>query len=275
MERFSVIINGFINSYGYWADHVFSFAVLRNSVCCGWILFTIYAIYDSVKNHDYFGSFYRLGLYTAIAAGIYILLYVFTDMQYSDRYCLPLVVLSVPLLAQYFKKREKERRGGIFAGIVLVILTIVCGYHYYMSLWFEDGTHELRKISNVLISQNYYQGYSTFWHANVLTELSDGAIEVWDWLDSGTNGENILQVTSINQIHKWLQYTTHETEYPSGKTFILLNDSEYKNLITTDFKDSTWWRCLDDMDMLYQSDSYLVFGCESYGHLISLMEGGD
>ena len=41
------------------------------------------------------------------------------------------------------------------------------------------GSPALETVAGWLEEQGYTRGYATFWQANVLTELSDGAIEVW------------------------------------------------------------------------------------------------
>lgn len=72
----------------------------------------------------------------------------------------------------------------------------------------------LEQICKWLVDEGYTQGYSSFWNGNVLTEWSNGQIEMWV-----TDNFNTMKP------YKWLQKSSHE-EPPKGRFFLLTTKEE-------------------------------------------------
>lgn len=193
-------------------------------------------------------------------------LYTCTDMLIIARYNLPIIVFSIPLVFLFVKevnfvnKDIMRYRDFILYGFVTVIcLGGVCNYNY---LRYTDKTSSRRKIVKILEDKRYYSGYATFWQANVLTELSNGDIDIWSWCDSGNNGEFLKNIDNIDATFKWLQKTSHDDNHPKGKVFILLTKDELEN-----FK---WKSQLKkSSEVIYHSDFYVVYGFDSYNDMIN------
>ena len=73
-------------------------------------------------------------------------------------------------------------------------------------------------VAELLLEENCTQGYATFWNANVITEISDGQIEVFTM----TDWENPV-------IYRWLQRTDHVTRRPEGRVFAIFDASDLEN----------------------------------------------
>ena len=73
---------------------------------------------------------------------------------------------------------------------------------------------------NVLQERGLTHGYATFWNANIVTELSNGEIEVTTVeLTQGQDGQTVLKP------YRWLE--TEESFRPvQGSTFVLLGTWE-------------------------------------------------
>ena len=85
--------------------------------------------------------------------------------------------------------------------------------------FFENGMRinpDLEPVSEFLVANGYTKGYASFWNGNVLTEWSNGSIEVWV-----TNDFNTLQS------YQWLQKQSH-CYPPQGEIFVLTSKSELK-----------------------------------------------
>lgn len=99
----------------------------------------------------------------------------------------------------------------------------------------------IQNVSNWLSETDYTQGIASFWNSNIITELSDGNIEMWTIM--GGNDESLTP-------RPWLQSVEHET-LPVGDVFLLLTLRE-----------------LSDMDLpgaleeyiVYVDDDYIVYG---------------
>ena len=188
-------------------------------------------------------------LLTLYFAGVYVLflgMYTFTDMLYSDRYNMAAMVFAIPIMV--YNLLELKWNGnlklcvmGALAGGVLI--SSVVRYAHYSSM---DKTAQLRPIVEYLTKeQGVFEGYAAFWSGNVLTELSDGAIEVWVWED------DMSDQYDVEETMPWLQVVAHDTVKPQGRMFLLFSDEEYA---VCPLKEA-----LDEREPDYRSEDYLLF----------------
>lgn len=106
-------------------------------------------------------------------------------------------------------------------------------------------------------------GYATFWNANVLTELSDGKIEVWQWC----SGQDLPEHSSdIDDMSQWLQLASHMVEHPSGKVFTLFTREE--------FESNPWRKNLHPEDVIYENEEYIVMSYPDHDTMKATLEKG-
>ena len=77
-------------------------------------------------------------------------------------------------------------------------------------------------VAAFLKGTDYTQGIATMWEADVLTELTNGPVEMWmvkDW-------DNLT-------VDPWLQKTSHSDALPEGKFFLVYNPNRAKSPETT------------------------------------------
>ena len=132
----------------------------------------------------------------------------------------------------------------IFAVITTVffICSIATMQNPYISWVPNDLT--IQSVADWLVENGYTQGCATFWNSDVLTELSDGKIEMWT-------------VNEMNELdtNQWLQETSHDTQMPEGEFFIITTPDEYTQNAET-------WK-------LPALTDYLVYGDDNYFSLFS------
>ena len=73
----------------------------------------------------------------------------------------------------------------------------------------EENEHEA--AAAWLTENGYTQGFASFWNGNILTELSDGELEMYVY------GE-----LTEPELTPWLQETRHLTDVPEGRTFVFV-----------------------------------------------------
>ncbi len=268
-SRIDLILNGFLFSFGYTTEKIFSLpALLGNAACMMWLLLTVYVFCYVIRNKNRVSSrLCRLTSFTAFLYLIFILFYIFTDAFFHHRYNLPVIVFSLPLIALFLEEVEWKRPVCSALLSVLVVMTAVCGAFYYKSNWNVDKNEELRKITDFLVSEGYKNGYSSYWRSNVVTEFSNGKIDVWDIIDD-SNDQAFLRVKDIDQTYHWLQKVSHDTTHPEGKIFLLFTAGEYGNTI---------WKFQEnngDENIIYQSQDYVVLGYEDYNDMIDHLYPG-
>lgn len=216
-----------------------------------WFLLICCSVFSILKKKEIYSLEEQLvTVFTLCAIVLIAGLYTFTEMTLMNRYCSPVTVMLIPIVTIYLNKRKKNAGlYGILIGLAIGAIGISALYYKNnVNSWANPG-RELGGIAQVIVDNGYENGYAGFWQANVLTELSDGKIEVWDYTVSSEG----LQ---IKNMYQWLQQKSHIDQLPTGKVFVLLNSMQLEN---------TKWRVEpDSSDILYQSDNYILYGFDSY-----------
>ena len=103
------------------------------------------------------------------------------------------------------------------------------------------------KATAWLIENGYTTGYATFWNGNLLTELSDGKLEM------------ITFATWKSQIpYRWLQTVQHVSEIPEGKVFL------YTDVDEIDYSPSP---CMSDGLLVYSEGNVRIYAFDD-AHVI-------
>ncbi len=259
LSKLSMLIAGFLSSYGYRSEIISGVSLLTNFLSLCWFSLTFYSCFHLLKNKKKANpAHYRIALFTAAAFLIFILLYLFTDFGYHNRYNLPIIILSIPMIAIFFQNTGLKKQITDIAITIFVLLFALSGFLFCKEEYKVDKTAELRNIVAALENENYTEGYGTFWLSNVLTELSNGDIEVWHWQSSESDGH--IDIESIDATDDWLQLKSHADSHPEGKLFLLFSKAEWEN--------NSWTGKLSTEHIIYQSDECIAIGYENYDQLI-------
>ncbi|MCI5857827.1 MAG: hypothetical protein MR016_10780 [Agathobacter sp.] len=261
-NRVIEVINGWLNTLGYKSGgKLFSITTLFNVTAGITILLAVYSIVRILKDRSVRWQIRLFALYYAAAFAAYILLYSMTDMDYSDRYNLPVTACSYVLIFAYFSDRAKnngKERRRIITGLTLfTVLLIGCGiFNYYPRVRGYNGNP--RKDAVIAAVDNGYTcGYATFWNANISTELSDGKLEMWAWTDYPED------ITELNAFPQWLRKVSHDTP-PQQKVCVLLSAEEAQKF--------SFVGRIGAEHLVYESDAYVVYGFESVEELREVVE---
>ena len=266
ITRMSGAVNGIMQSFGYTPGNFFSPAFLFNLVCGAWVLLTAYALYYALRNRKKVsGEYFRFSLFAFLAFVIYIVYYGLTDSYFNTRYSLTLIILAFPAAALFAEQAElRKGLNGILLSCV-VLLTALSGLLYYRTGWTNDENEDLRKACSTLVSEGYYNGYASFWWTNVLTELSNGKIEVWNVVND-FNDLGFYRVKDIDEMYHFLQPVSHAATHPSGKVFIFFTAGEFEN--------NNWKKQLEGVKLLHKSDEFAAVGFDSYEAMIDCLYPG-
>lgn len=194
-----------------------------------------------------------LFMFYIMALLITMLSFMFMNVIYSDRYLLPVSIFFVPVIGIFLTNYKNIRT----KTILLIILTLQIVFCTYLNIKIENSNStndELIEIVNLLDLNQSYTGYASFWNANILTELSDGKIEVWDY------GDN--KQFDISSMYQWLQLKEHTYKHPENNIFVLLSTDEIKQF-NLDYLDST--------KEIYRSENYVVYIFNDYEELLSTL----
>lgn len=252
-DRMEMYFTGWIRLLGFPAGEISLMGILLMIVSYSWVVWTIYVLIAEMRKESGRQN-RRFAVYVGCAHIVLFLVYFLTDMLFLERYLIPVTVLSIPLMALCLNNRNHTVKFKIFS-ILLVILTFFCMPKIYTDIMNIDDTEHLRIVEDYLCDNDIVNGYATFWNGNVLTELSNGEIEVWVWPgnDHRKALENLDELDSINQ---WLQLKSHETNRPAGKVFILLGINQYEQL--------PWKEVLEEIPYWNVGYVYYLWEFDSY-----------
>lgn len=212
-DKFEMVINGWLSNLGYKSDvKLFSTeGILGNALFVVLVFVVGAALFFAWKHRKQYDEKHKLVIvYFLCMAVIFLLLYLFTDSYFESRYLLPITIWIIPVTAILFQN-EDQKICTVTAG-VLVLLCLLVSFAYY-GRDITNPNEEYEKIAQILEEQDMHEGYSTFWHANLLTEISNGNAEVW-------HCEIEKDQFMIQNVRPWLQKKEHGLRTPEGKCFI-------------------------------------------------------
>ncbi len=265
LEGLEQVLGGLLQAFGYRSgENVFSLPLLYCAL--GGLLFvlSLYASFAILKNRkDYSQKQQFVALFYLVSLAVLCLLYCLTSMVFTVRYVVQTAVLGLLPVVSCFRQRERCGRAGNLLLLALCCFALLCGALHYNEMRKEDKTETQRQCVNFLVENGYTQGYASFWNGNVVTELSDGALELWVW------DENFAQLRDPDEIVGFLQAKSHLQPPGEGKVFVLLsaNEDYYCEFAGNFNEDNVIFRTEN-----YETGAvheYVVYGFESYEEMRS------
>ena len=136
-------------------------------------------------------------------------------MNLQIRYFIQVFVNSILIIVLLIDKLSFNKQTLLI--FIILCMSIICTSFQFNKDVNNSTNSDLILIKDILIENDSLEGYGSFWNANVMTELSDGKIEVWNFHnyeeDDGVD---------INNLDKWLQKKEHFERKPNGKVFLIL-----------------------------------------------------
>lgn len=257
-ENIEQMVNGWLRVYGYQdGGSLFSLHLISNVLPAIILLFLFFSMIK-IKEEKFYDDQQKI-LITFWGSGVFFLsvLFVFSTMFYNERYIMPISVFAFPLIfATFDKLKIADRLKNILIILFCILLTlcVVINYKSYVQI---DTSWETRRVADILMEKGYMNGYSFVWwkYGNGITEYSNGQIEVWKKIyDFDTEfGEE-----SLHNNKRWLEDKNHNTEIPTGKIFVIMESPVDK---------------LNEGEILYYSDTVIVYGYNSYDELCNDADG--
>lgn len=261
--RLQTVLAGWMTVYGYRAGkELVSVGVFY--LCLFVLLFglIVLALAD-ISHHpdDYSAQQVILSVFFVSAATVITLLYCFSDAPSAPRYLLPISTLAFPLIAVFLSRShtlfEKER---IFVVVSVAMLLVVTSYSAGRAAW-RGNNLQKSDAASAALEAGYTQGYGSFWNADVLTELTDGCLEMWGLPDTRFDGVNDFSV------FQWLQNVEHGSHTPDGPLFVIVSRSELSSASAQPKVVNPAFDNLGRDKVFYENDEYLLYGYQSFEEL--------
>lgn len=257
LDRFINVINGYFISLGYQSgEKIFSISLLPNFICFITICLIIISIVDILKSKIYSNEEKLLTLFFVVANILFCALYSFSDMFFTERYNIQIVIFAYLIIIVFIKHKifilKTKKYYKVFA-IAILMLFVLSGSLVYFNPSYTTK-NESANVANTLKDYGCHYGYATYWNGGIFTELSDGTLEIYHW------SPDISTLTNVNEIYPWMQLVKHSTEIPSGKIFCIFSANELGTPIA---------KSMEGAEILYKTDKYIVYIFQSYDLMIS------
>ena len=256
IERVSEVLHDILVSLGYQSGAVNLKNTICNGICLLLLLLLGMSVIHGIQSQ---GNRKLITVFFLCNMTVFLLLYCMTDMDYTARYNIPIMVFAFPLMVMELSNLNvgnAPKWTPKTAFVLAMVMIGISGILKFQEVKSIQRCSTLPAVAEFFKGEDYHNGYATFWNANVLTELTNGKVEVYAWKTSLDDGTGMESTASVNDLFRWLQKTQHFTEKPSGKVFILLTRDE--------FRYCRFNASLVGEDLIYASDDYLVYGYENY-----------
>ncbi|MBR6666077.1 MAG: hypothetical protein IKL22_10240 [Lachnospiraceae bacterium] len=175
--------------------------------------------------------------------------FVFTTSTIVSRYYITVFIFVLPLLCFYFELEERC----LDRWLVLLFLcgcmglaTMKCVYSFID----KDKNAEEKKVVAFLEENGYTFGYASYWNANIMTELSDGVVEV----------ANIADFEDMSFFRWSSPMRYYEADYHQGKTFLLLAEEQREKYGVL--------YLLQGGNVVYEDETYTVIHFDSVNEVL-------
>ncbi len=247
-ERVQNTLGSLLMLFGYIPDR--GVISLRGIVTlCAFVLIAVLA-YCSVRAfRGSEGNRFFLTLFLAVTLALNVFVFVFTTSTMVPRYYLTVWIFVLPAAAFYFDQKEPAW-DKLVAGALLAGCFCLGAGKTIVSYIGADKNADKRDVA-AFLEEEYSFGYATYWNANIITELTNGRVEV----------ANILDPEGL-QFFTWstpMEY--YEEGYHQGKVFLLLTASEAE-----EYADAEVLRA---GGKVYEDGSYVVYEYQDAGTFLS------
>ncbi len=256
VQGFLITVQNLITLYGGWRET----ADIRFMSICGlayyWGLVLFLAVFCAM--FCFLRRFRELSFEDAVLTAFSAMLFLCLLLTLSQidptegakPYWIPFVPFSFFFPVLYLERKERFRWAAVFTASFLLCALYTAKFPYVRQ--FPAG-ERLAGAVEWLEANGYRKGAATFWNSNVVTELSDGAIEMWT-----------VQSAPLPEldIYEWLQECSHRT-LPEGEFFLLIGRDD-KN--SEAFDEEGW-----EQYMRYEDDKFRIYLFDEMSSLTALI----
>lgn len=134
---------------------------------------------------------------------------------FTISYYLPGFLLLFSMVFIHVEKTPMQLKGMKSALLLCMCAVFALQSVQYVRKNLRASDAEYETTAQYLLDNGYANGFSTFWNANLMTEATDGQIEVYTY-DYWTSPE----------LYAWLQKKSHLEQLPEGKVFVFVDYKE-------------------------------------------------
>ncbi len=194
-----------------------------------------------------------VSMFLAVSLCVNAFVFVFTTSTMVPRYYITIFQFVLPILCFYLEQEERyfDRMA---VSVILAACLLLASGKTVLSYITVDKNADRREVAAFLQENGYTFGYAGYWNANIVTELTDGAVEI----------ANVGDAEYLDYF-KWsspMKY--YEDGYAEGEVFLLLTAEEAAQAADTEVVRSG--------KIVYEDGAYTVLVYESASELMGHAE---
>lgn len=196
------------------------------------------------------GIRFFVALFVTVAFAINVFAFIFTTSTMVPRYYITILIFALPVVAFYLEEEKMLFDKTLVSLILIGCLTLSSAKTFYSYIT-VDKNETKRPVAEFLAENDYHFGFATFNNANVITELTNGDVEI----------ANVWDPKDLNYF-KWSSPVKYyEEDYHTGETFLLLTAEE-----AAAFADA---QSVKQGKIVYDDGCYIVYLYDSVAELMS------
>ena len=197
-----------------------------------------------------------------IALALEVLIFAFTNMDMLSRYFLQVMLMAVVFIAYAHKYLIASHKVAGILLIVVFVLWVPNTFISYRDMAKRDTVSRYEPIVEYIEANGFCYGYSEFWDGNIITELTDGQVDMYTF---SFLKEDLIR--DNHDIYRWLQLTSHQDTRPAGPVFVLVSKQDTKHII--------FFEKLKLREADYETSDYLLYTFESVDELEAYIDETD
>ncbi len=248
-ERVQNALGSLLMLFGYIPDRGFlslrGFITMLSFVAIALLVYCGAKVYRGSCGQKFF-----VALFLAVSLGLNLFVFVFTTSTMVPRYYITTLIFALPVLAFYMEGREPAF-DRLAVSLLLACCFLMGTAKVTLSYLSADKNQGKRAVAAFLEENGYDFGFATYWNANIMTELTDGAVEI----------ANIGDPEYL-EFFKWSSPVRYYEEgYHQGETFLLLTAEQRAEYAGAE--------ALQAGEVVYEDGDYTVYVYESVEELMA------
>ena len=221
-------LDGLIKLVGYMEGRILlSVQGILSVGALGLIALSVLLCTRTLNNADEEAAGARFGVLTLVMSGALTLFtFLFVDGLYLNRYWIPVMTLGAPVMAVCLT-REKNAVFRALAALTFAVLVLGLSAAQIRNSMGAPEIGEDDRLNAAAVRESEIDfGYATFWNGNVMTELTDGEVEI-----VGMNLEKNAQGETYPAWISWLETKENAAmNRPEEPVLLLLTPSEAEQM---------------------------------------------
>ena len=220
LERVQDAFGALLMLFGYIpGKSVLSLRGIISMIAFLLLIFSGYLAWKVRKEQQPQKRFFVLLFYSSFLLNSFV--FIFTNSTLVPRYYITTAILLIPLTVFYLEE-EKRVFDRYAVSFLLCFCLLLATAKTGLSMMTADKNAEKKVVAQKLEECGYTFGYATYWNANIVQELSNGALEL---ANLHLEEDHTLSLFCWSSMRRY-----YEPDYPAGKVFLLLTEKEEKIL---------------------------------------------